>query len=83
MQSGNHIVERACINGTVGEGTWTVVEHVPLKKVVLTLSGTPLGNLRIAYGFEEDRREVRFTRSLIMDLTTVAKNFTDQSLEEQ
>lgn len=83
IQSGFRIIERFRYNGTVGDATWTVIEHVPLKKVVFAISGYPVGNSKIAYAFEEDRREVRFTRSLVLEFAQTLDGMTEDLLDEQ
>jgi Polyketide cyclase / dehydrase and lipid transport len=69
MCPGDRIVERACIAGEIAEGEWHVSELESLRRVVLDMPSTRLGDLRITYSFSELGDGVLFRRELEFDVS--------------
>ena len=82
MRPGDIIRERARIGQDIGESDWTVTEWVKDRRVVLSMPGTRLGDLQIAYQFEPQNDGVQFTRDLTFDASgfpdTVAQQISRQ-----
>jgi uncharacterized protein YndB with AHSA1/START domain len=83
MKLGDKIIERARIGGRVGEGEWTVAVHDRPHRVVLQLPATAFGDLEIAYQFEQQGEQVRFTRTLQFDLSKLPPQLDRAAIERQ
>jgi len=83
MKLGDKIIERARIGGRVGEGEWTVITHRRPHRVVLQLPATAFGDLEIAYDFESQGEQVRFTRTLQFDLSNLPPQLDRAAIERQ
>ncbi len=82
MQLGDVIRERARIGGVEGEGDWKVVNYERPRRVVLHVSGTEIGEVRITYGFEQHGSKVEFKRTLEFDASHLPENLR-QATERQ
>jgi hypothetical protein len=69
MKLGDVIRERARIGDSVGESDWTVTEWERPTRVVLSMPGTRLGDLKIEYRFVPNGDGVEFFRTLDFDAT--------------
>jgi hypothetical protein len=66
MRKGDVIHEKARIGGMQAENDWTVTEWENLQRVVLSMPGTRLGDLRITYEFTQIPGGVEFYANLHM-----------------